>query len=269
MEDILSSDSKLACNSKVFDNVNKYAKDHSDIKDEVIEANVLYNNAKFYYSAGETVGALVSYSCAAVLINSILRKLPNDLPAQTDMRNLMNVMLQVVQTLQQQVGSGGSNKKDDDASKDWAKICTKIKPLVFKKGGADCLFYNAVAGLQKEKDLIDSSLIFPLIYPNLYPKTSKGILIYGPPGTGKTYLVKAAVNELQAKDDTVGVLFFTPSPGDLKGKYVGETEKRIEEIFRCARDAACEHEANCPEKKKFISIFRKKTFMVKAIFYGA
>ena len=74
MEDILSSDSKLACNSKVFDNVNKYAKDHSDIKDEVIEANVLYNNAKFYYSAGETVGALVSYSCAAVLINSILRK---------------------------------------------------------------------------------------------------------------------------------------------------------------------------------------------------
>jgi len=245
---------KLSCNSKIFDKLNNYAATDSNIRPEVVEANVLYNNGKFYYSSGESVGALVSYSCAAVLLNTILRKLPEDQgELKLNVNTIMNSLLQVVQSLQQKVGSSKSSDKDDN-EKDWDKICTKIKPLVFKKGGSDCLFYNDVAGLQKEKKIIDSSLVYPLIYPNLYPKTSKGILIYGPPGTGKTYLVKAAVNELQKKDDSVGVLFFAPSPGDLKGKYVGETEKRIEEAFRCASDAACTYQSDCPGKKKYISI---------------
>jgi SpoVK/Ycf46/Vps4 family AAA+-type ATPase len=245
---------KLSCNSKIFDQLNDYAAKNASIRPDVVEANVLYNNGKFYYSSGESVGALVSYSCATVLLNTILRKLPpTELKLILNVNTIMNSLLQVVQSLQQKVGSSKSSDKDDN-EKDWAKICTKIKPLVFKKGGSDCLFYNDVAGLQKEKKIIDSSLVYPLIYPNLYPKTSKGILIYGPPGTGKTYLVKAAVNELQKKDDSVGVLFFAPSPGDLKGKYVGETEKRIEEAFRCASDAACTYQADCPGKKKYISI---------------
>jgi AAA+ superfamily predicted ATPase len=73
-------------------------------------------------------------------------------------------------------------------------------------------------------------------------------------GTGKTYIVKAAVNELQKTDPNVGVLFFAPSPGDLKGKYVGETEKKIEEWFTCASRAACESQLECPGQKKFISL---------------
>ena len=246
----------LNCSSDVFKGIIAYAKNKPLIKNNVEEANILYNNGKFYYSSGEMVGALVSYSCATVLLNSILRAIPND-PANTSVivtiNKLMNSLLQVIQNLQQSVGSSKSDD-DKDETKDWEKICTKIKPLVFKKGGADCIFYDDVAGLVKEKKLIDSSLVYPLVYPNLYPKTSKGILIYGPPGTGKTYLVKAAVNELQKKDDSVGVLFFSPSPGDLKGKYVGETEKRIEEAFRCASDAACKYQNDCPGKKKYISI---------------
>jgi hypothetical protein len=39
------------------------------------EANILYKNAKFYYSTNEYQGALVSYSCASVLLNSISRQL--------------------------------------------------------------------------------------------------------------------------------------------------------------------------------------------------
>jgi SpoVK/Ycf46/Vps4 family AAA+-type ATPase len=255
---INGKDNALSCNSDIFNEINDYAKNHESIKNAVIEANVLYNNGKFYYSSGESVGALVSYSCATVLLNSVLQQIKiteDDTASQVvlQINKIMNSLLQVIQSLQQKVGSNKSGDKDDN-EKDWAKICTKIKPLVFKKGSNDCIFYSDVAGLAAEKKTIDSSLVYPLIYPNLYPKTSKGILIYGPPGTGKTYLVKAAVNELQKKDDSVGVLFFAPSPGDLKGKYVGETEKRIEEIFRCARDAACEHQAGCPGNKKYISI---------------
>ena len=274
------------CNSKIFDSINKYAQGQDEeFKNEVNEVNQLYNNGKFYYSTGENVGALVSYSCAAVLLNSILRKVKgvsinigvttvtpsasgNTTPVRSrsqsveqpgqniekDITNLMASLLQVIQSLQQQVGtkSAGGEKEE---MKDWEKICTKIKPLVFKTGSPDCIFYDDVAGLRKEKDIIDSSLVKPLLYPNLYPKTAKGILIYGPPGTGKTYLAKAAVNELQLKDPSVGVIFFAPSPGDLKGKYVGETEKRIEEIFHCAKDAACECERSSTNKKYISVIF--------------
>ena len=248
---------ELTCNSKIFEKMNKYAITDEAIKDEVVEANVLYNNGKFYYASGESVGALVSYSCAAVLLNSVVKKIP-DTPDTVDVRKdadqIMNSLLQVIQSLQKKVGSNKPSNPDEK-EKDWKKICTKIRPLVFKKGGSDCIFYNDVAGLQKEKDILDYSLVYPLIYPNLYPKTSRGILIYGPAGTGKTYLVKAAVNELQMKDSSVGVLFFAPSPGDLKGKYVGETEKKIEELFRCASDAACEHQRGCKDKKYISIIF--------------
>ncbi len=223
------------------------------IKDDIKEAEILYSNAKFYYASNEFNGALVSYSCAAVLLNSIIRQLTD--PLKTRANNILNCCLSAVQILQEKVKtSGGSTGQKDEEKKDWGKICTNLQPLVFSKGSSDCLFFSSVAGLRKEKELFRTSLIFPLSYPNLYPKASKGILIYGPPGTGKTYIVKAAVNELQKTDPNVGVLFFAPSPGDLKGKYVGETEKKIEEWFTCASRAACESQLECPGQKKFISL---------------
>jgi SpoVK/Ycf46/Vps4 family AAA+-type ATPase len=199
---------------------------------------------------------LVSYSCAAVLLNSIVRQLPKGSDQQKSASEILNCCLSAVQILQDKVksSSGSSGSSKDDEKKDWGKICTNLQPLVFSKGSSDCLFFSSVAGLRKEKELFRTSLIFPLSYPNLYPKASKGILIYGPPGTGKTYIVKAAVNELQKTDPKVGVLFFAPSPGDLKGKYVGETEKKIEEWFTCASRAACESQLGCPNEKKFISL---------------
>jgi SpoVK/Ycf46/Vps4 family AAA+-type ATPase len=246
------------------------------LKDDINEASILYNNAKFYYANNEFNGALVSYSCAAVLLNSIDRQLQqirkpsssssssssslSDNPILQQANNasydLLHCCLNAVEVLQGKVKTGSSSAggSKDNEKKDWSKICTNLQPLVFSKGSSDCLFFSSVAGLRKEKELFRTSLIFPLSYPNLYPKASKGILIYGPPGTGKTYIVKAAVNELQKTDPNVGVLFFAPSPGDLKGKYVGETEKKIEEWFTCASRAACESQLNCPGEKKFISL---------------
>jgi SpoVK/Ycf46/Vps4 family AAA+-type ATPase len=253
---------KNPCNDTSFDKLLLIPEVTADenLKSNIKEIQILYNNGNFYLSAGEFSGALVSYACAAVLLNSTGRSLPPTISGESDIdpkefiSNMQNCCLNAVEYLQSKVKS--SSKKDDteDDEKDWDKICTRIQPLVFSKGSSDCIFYNDVAGMLKEKKLIDSSLVYPLIYPNLYPKASKGILIYGPPGTGKTYLVKAAVNELQKKDPNVGVLYFAPSPGDLKGKYVGETEKRIEEIFTCASKAACKYETEYCTNKKYISI---------------
>ncbi|MCJ7802066.1 MAG: AAA family ATPase, partial [Candidatus Marinimicrobia bacterium] len=230
---------------------------NSPLEDPINEAAVLYKNAHFYYTCGQNVGALVSYSCAAVLLNNINRtSATNEIVIQqkTTIDNIMACCLSAVKDLQGKVGTNSSSKKndDDEEEKDWDKVCVKHTPLMFKKGSSDCIFFDDVAGLSKEKKILEYSLVYPLVYPNLYPKASKGILIYGPPGTGKTFLVKAAVNYLQLIAPNVGVLFFAPSPGDLKGKFVGETEKRIEEVFRCASKAACKYEDAC--KKKYISI---------------
>jgi hypothetical protein len=233
---------------KLFDSF-KTMSTNDKTNQDIMYAKTLYENAKFYYGTNELSGALVSFSCCAVLLNSIMGHLglnetiappsatpstPSTAPVQdtTSIKEganrLLNCCLNAVQELQGRVKkNSGSNSKDEE-KKDWEKICTNLNPLVFKEGGGDCLFFSDVAGMIKEKDILKSSLIYPLTYPNLYPKTAKGILLYGPPGTGKTFIVKAAVNELQKTDPNIAVLFFAPSPGDLKGKYVGETEKKIE-----------------------------------------
>ncbi len=241
---------------------------NESLEDEINESQILYQNAKYYYSAGEYSGALVSFACASVLLNTIIRRLErNDFTEKsvnnsvleetiTKAKNVLNCCLISVEELQSIVKSNTYGKKDDEDSqpKDWEKICVKIQPLVFKKGSSNCIFYKDVIGLEEQKSILENSFVFPLIYPNLYPKSSKGILIYGPPGTGKTLLVKAAVNQLQLRaKEEIGVLYFTPSPGDLKGKYVGETEKKIEEWFTCASRKACDTERAC-NGKKFISI---------------
>lgn len=247
-----------------------------------LQAKQLYQNATYYVTVNELTGALVSYSCAAVLFNTLkgnvpesnnsinivtpINSQPDSQPStprqvnsnqQTDhLSAILTCCLKAIENLQQKVGSNNKSNNNDEEEKPWDKICTKIEPLVFKKGGSDCIFFEDVAGLFIEKKLMDESLIKPLQFPNIYPAASRGLLIYGPPGTGKTYLVKAAVNELQKKDPNVGILFFAPSPGDFKGKYVGETEKKIEEIFVCASRAACEYQnEKCKNsRKKYRSI---------------
>ena len=237
------------------------------LKPTIQESQLLYQNAKYYYSVNEFVGALVSYSCASVLINSTITQLQiiiNDISDTNKQQlvktiidkanNILECCLESVEELQQKVSVSSSGEKKNETKEKWAKRCLNIQPLVLS--GKSCIYYEDVIGLYKEKAQINAAFISPLMYPNLFPKTSKGILLFGPPGTGKTLLVKAAVNELQKKGGTqVGVFYFAPSPADLKGKYVGETEKKIEEWFTCASYAACQSELadNC-KPKKFISI---------------
>ena len=141
---------------------------------------------------------------------------------------------------------GPSSKNEDEAS------CQQVfdKQIIFTPEKDNCLFFDDIIGQQEAKDALLSGLVWPNVYPNLYPKAAKGILFYGPPGTGKTLLAKAAANELNNKDDKLKVLFFAPQGGDLKGKYVGETEKNIAAFFKCAGEAAktCEERINKKNK---------------------
>lgn len=92
--------------------------------------------------------------------------------------------------------------------------------------------FTSIGGLQKLKEEIRFKIIEPFSDPEVFEyfgkKVGGGILMYGPPGCGKSLIAEATANEAKAS-------FFNVKASDLKGKYVGETEKNIAELFAAAR----------------------------------
>ena len=95
--------------------------------------------------------------------------------------------------------------------------------------------WSDIGGLEDVKQTLKEAVEWPLKYPKAFQKLGvnppKGILLYGPPGTGKTLLAKAVATESEAN-------FIGIRGPEVLSKWVGESEKRIREIFRKARQAA-------------------------------
>lgn len=95
--------------------------------------------------------------------------------------------------------------------------------------------YDDLGGLKGEVRKIREMVELPMRHPELFEKIGveapKGVLLYGPPGTGKTLLAKAVAGETNAH-------FISLSGPEIMGKYYGESEGRIREIFREAEENA-------------------------------
>ena len=95
--------------------------------------------------------------------------------------------------------------------------------------------WEDIGGLEDVKQLLVEAVEWPLRNADSFVRLGidapKGILLYGPPGTGKTMLAKAVANESEAN-------FISIKGSALLSKWYGESEKRVEEIFRKARQVA-------------------------------
>ena len=95
--------------------------------------------------------------------------------------------------------------------------------------------WDDVGGLEAAKRTLREAVEWPLKYPKVLEKagldTGSGVLLYGPPGTGKTMLAKAVATESECN------LLSIQGP-ELLSKWVGESESRLREVFKRARDNA-------------------------------
>src|SRR3970282_469347 len=109
--------------------------------------------------------------------------------------------------------------------------------------------YSDIGGLKKPIEAIMDAIELPFVYPDLFKeyrlRPPTGVLLYGPPGCGKTLIAKAVANSLakQLAEKTgqpVTGYFLNIKGPELLNKYVGETERKIREIFVKAKEKAAE-----------------------------
>jgi len=109
--------------------------------------------------------------------------------------------------------------------------------------------YEDIGGLSAQIEAIKDAVELPYLYADYYRehqlRPPKGVLLYGPPGCGKTMIAKAVANNLAQKisekrGEKVKGFFLNIKGPELLNKYVGETERKIREIFVKAREKAAE-----------------------------
>ena len=112
--------------------------------------------------------------------------------------------------------------------------------------------YADIGGLSAQIEQIRDAIELPVLYAEHFAAhrlaPPKGVLLYGPPGCGKTLIAKAVANalaqQLAEKTGTPAPAYFLNVKGpELLNKYVGETERKLREIFARAKEKAS---AGCP-----------------------
>jgi len=95
--------------------------------------------------------------------------------------------------------------------------------------------WDAVGGLENIKQELKEMIEWPMKHKTLFEdvgvQAPRGVLLYGLPGTGKTLLAKAIATEANAN-------FISVKGPEIYNKWVGESEKKIRDIFKKARQLA-------------------------------
>ncbi|HEY1248864.1 MAG TPA: AAA family ATPase, partial [Nitrososphaera sp.] len=119
-----------------------------------------------------------------------------------------------------------------------AKIDSSTKLSILTESTLDKrprITYEEIGGLKNQikrlREIVELPLRHPEVFTRLGIEPHNGILMYGSPGCGKTLIAKALASESEAN-------FYIINGPEIVNKYYGETEARLRDIFKEARDSA-------------------------------
>eukprot|EP00002_Diphylleia_rotans_P034388 TRINITY_DN7375_c0_g1_i7.p1 TRINITY_DN7375_c0_g1~~TRINITY_DN7375_c0_g1_i7.p1 ORF type:complete len:640 (+),score=119.74 TRINITY_DN7375_c0_g1_i7:611-2530(+) len=85
--------------------------------------------------------------------------------------------------------------------------------------------------IQSVREIIELPLLKPHLFDGYGITPPKGVLLYGPSGTGKTMIAKAIAAHTNAS-------FFVVNGPEIIGKFYGESESKLRELFQTASRSA-------------------------------
>ncbi|KAH9130073.1 hypothetical protein LEN26_008877 [Aphanomyces euteiches] len=132
----------------------------------------------------------------------------------------------------------GRSRQDMSVFEDDLKVAMKVvSPSALREISLDVprVLWSEIGGQDMIKQQLKEAVEWPLKHPEAFVRMGirppKGILLYGPPGCSKTLTAKALATE-------GGMNFIAIKGPELFSKWVGESEKAIQSIFRKARAAS-------------------------------
>jgi transitional endoplasmic reticulum ATPase len=119
-----------------------------------------------------------------------------------------------------------------------AKIERATKLTIMAEAAGDKkprVTYEEIGGLKEQikrlREIVELPLRHPEVFARLGIEPHSGILMYGSPGCGKTLIAKALASESEAN-------FYIINGPEIVNKYYGETEARLRDIFKEARESS-------------------------------
>ena len=141
-------------------------------------------------------------------------------------------------------GPGGGGSVAADASdgrvlaiEDLRAGFREVRPSAMREIVLDVpkVYWTDIGGHDHTKQLLREAVEWPLRHPDAFERMGitppKGVLLYGPPGCSKTMMAKALATESSLN-------FIAVKGPELFSKWVGESEKAVEKVFKKARAAA-------------------------------
>jgi vacuolar protein-sorting-associated protein 4 len=194
------------------------AKKNASMAYKLDQSGQSHQAVRYYVAAAEQLQKLINFHDDPNMKNLYYRKAMEYILRVKEIRG-------IIEPSETPPPSKAPSPKTDEISDAISSVIVKEKPNVK---------WEDVAGMEEAKAALREAIILPMSRPDLFKgarKPWKGVLMFGPPGCGKTYLCKAVASEV---DST----FFSVSAANLISKWLGESEKLVQELYERAVEEA-------------------------------
>lgn len=112
------------------------------------------------------------------------------------------------------------------------KLKEKAKSESKKSSNIPQRTFDNIAGMDDTVKLVKKKILFPLLYPDAFPKSAnKGTIFWGEPGTGKTLLALAIIGEAKKRQNQ-NIHFVKIDSQEFERSSFGETERLWRNTFK-------------------------------------